>query len=411
MKKGNKFFKVASRFAVPTLIALMLVSAATIFWGLGVLPNMAKTKKFNFFGRFIMYYNNGTLPEILGNILAYGVLVAGIVLMILVLVKVKHNKELRAKAATLSCLMIWPATLGLLDGIFDLMPHGYYTLTGAKTTDATMLLALLVFTYVLDVVYVIFAINVAVGALKEAKMVAQGIVPVEEEKQNQQQQPAPVAQESQEDKEKEREELLADIRKIVREELDRLDRVAIITESEAPAEKPEEVQEEQEPEDEEEEPVEEAAPTDPEARKIPHAPRVPFAEKIVAADKDIKAKYNELKNEALAYGPSSRLSVAGDTFRLHRKAYVKITLVGKTLKVYFALNPNDYVDSPIPVFDAGDKASYADVPALLKVRSDLSVRRAKELIAAAFAVDGIEKGEVQEHNHVKDISKELKEKK
>ena len=88
MKKGNKFFKVANRFAVPTLIALMLVSAVTLFWGLGVLPNMAKTKKFDFFGRFIIYRSNGTLPEILGNILAYGVLVAGIVLMILVLVKV-----------------------------------------------------------------------------------------------------------------------------------------------------------------------------------------------------------------------------------------------------------------------------------------------------------------------------------
>lgn len=407
MKKGNKFFKVASRFAVPTLIALMLVSAVTIFWGLGVLPNIAKTKKFNFFGRFIMYYNNGTLPEILGNILAYGVLIAGIVLMILVLKKVKHDKELRAKAAVLSCLMIWPATLGLLDGIFDLMPHGYYTLTGAKTTDATMMLALLVFTYVLDVVYIVFAINVAVGALKEAKMVEQGINPNEEEQPQQpvQQQAAPV--QSEEEKEKERQQLLDDIRRIVREELDRLDRVAIITESEAPAEEP--VKEE--PKEEPAPAVEEEAPVDPEASKIPSAPRVPFAEKIVAADKDIKDKYNELKNEVLAYGPSSRLSVAGDTFRLHRKAYVKITLVGKTLKVYFALNPNDYVDSPIPVFDAGDKASYEDVPAMLKVRSDLSVRRAKELIAAAFAVDGIEKGEVQEHNHVRDISKDLKEKK
>lgn len=408
MKKGNKFFKVANRFAVPTLIALMLVSAVTIFWGLGVLPNMAKTKKFDFFGRFIIYRSNGTLPEILGNILAYGVLVAGIVLMILVLVKVKHNKELRAKAATLSCLMIWPATLGLLDGIFDLMPHGYYTLTGAKTTDATMLLALLVFTYVLDVVYVVFAINVAAGALKEAKMVEQGVNPNEEQQPQQpvQQQAAPAK--SKEEEEKERQELLDDIRKIVREELDRLDRVAIITESEAPAEEPkqEEPVEEEAPAEEEE-----AAPVDPEVSKIPSAPRVPFAEKIVAADKDIKDKYNELKNEVLAYGPSSRLSVAGDTFRLRRKAYVKITLVGKTLKVYFALNPNDYVDSPIPVFDAGDKASYEDVPAMLKVRSDLSVRRAKELIAAAFAVDGIEKGEVQEHNHVRDISKDLKEKK
>ena len=409
MKKGNKFFKVASRFAVPTLIALMLVSAVTIFWGLGVLPNIDKTKKFSFFGRFIMYYNNGTLPEILGNILAYGALVAGIVLMILVLKKVKHNKELRAKAAFLSILMIWPATLGLLDGIFDLMPHGYYTLTNAKTTDATMMLALLVFTYILDVLYIVFAINVAAGALKEAKMVEQGINPNEEEQPQQpvQQQAAPV--QSEEDKEKEHQQLLDDIRRIVREELDRLDRVAIITESEAPAEEP--AKEEPVEEPEAEEPAPEEAPVDPELNKIPNAPRVPFAEKIVAADKDIKDKYNELKNEVLAYGPSSRLSVAGDTFRLRRKAYVKITLVGKTLKVYFALNPNDYVDSPIPVFDAGDKASYEDVPAMLKVRSDLSVRRAKELIAAAFAVDGIEKGEVQEHNHVRDISKDLKEKK
>ena len=409
MKKGNKFFKVANRFAVPTLIALMLVSAVTIFWGLGVLPNMAKTKKFNFFGRLIMYYNNGTLPEILGNILAYGAIVAGIVLMILVLKKVKHNQELRAKAAFLSILMIWPATLGLLDGIFDLMPHGYYTLTGAKTTDATMMLSLLVFTYVLDVLYFIFAITVAARALTEAKMVEQGANPNEEEQQPQQpvqQQAAPAK--SKEEEEKERQQLLDDIRRIVREELDRLDRVAIITESEAPAEEPkqEEPVEEEAPAEEEE-----AAPVDPEVSKIPSAPRVPFAEKIVAADKDIKDKYNELKNEVLAYGPSSRLSVAGDTFRLRRKAYVKITLVGKTLKVYFALNPNDYVDSPIPVFDAGDKASYEDVPAMLKVRSDLSVRRAKELIAAAFAVDGIEKGEVQEHNHVRDISKDLKEKK
>ena len=131
----------------------------------------------------------------------------------------------------------------------------------------------------------------------------------------------------------------------------------------------------------------------------------------------VTIKNNIIENEAfelhqslcsesqIRYGACEAASI---TFVIHENIP---TLKGKTLKVYFALNPNDYVDSPIPVFDAGDKASYEDVPAMLKVRSDLSVRRAKELIAAAFAVDGIEKGEVQEHNHVRDISKDLKEKK
>ena len=401
MKKGNKFFKVANRFSIPTLLALIFVSAATLLWGVGVLPNIAKAKQFkSFFGRFILIQNNGTLPEILGNIVAYSVIAAGIVLMILVLAKVKHNKDLKAKAAVLSCLMIWPASLGLLDGVFDLMPHGYYTLTGAKDVNASLLLFLIIFTYVLDVVYVLFAITVAVHALREAKQVEKGIVPVDEDERPVQHQPCC----SEEEKQKRHEQLLEDIRRIVREELNKLDRVAIITESEAPIE-------EEEPAPAEEEPAPAPEVEEADASKIPSGPRVPFAEKIVSADKDIKEKYNELKNEILAYGPASRLSVSGDTFRLHRKAYVKITLVGKTLKVYFALNPNDYVDSPIPVADAGDKTSYADVPALLKVRSDLSLRRAKELVAATFAADGIEKGEVGQHNHVKDIAADLKAKK
>ena len=120
---------------------------------------------------------------------------------------------------------------------------------------------------------------------------------------------------------------------------------------------------------------------------------------------------NELKSELLAYGASSRVSIAGDTFRLHRKAYVKVTIVGKTLKVYYALDPKDYVDSPIPVIDASDKNAYAEVPTLLKVKSNLSVKRAKELIALAFNRDGVVRAEnVEEHDHVKEIRKELRSK-
>ena len=59
--------------------------------------------------------------------------------------------------------------------------------------------------------------------------------------------------------------------------------------------------------------------------------------------------------------------------------------------------------------DASDKNAYEEVPALLKVKSNLSVKRAKDLAAMAFAKDGVEKEqEAGNHNYVKDIRAELR---
>jgi hypothetical protein len=52
---------------------------------------------------------------------------------------------------------------------------------------------------------------------------------------------------------------------------------------------------------------------------------------------------------------------AGDIFRLHKEEYVKITIAGKGLKLYMALNPEDYKDGPIPVDDASDKKIYKEI--------------------------------------------------
>ena len=66
----------------------------------------------------------------------------------------------------------------------------------------------------------------------------------------------------------------------------------------------------------------------------------------------------------------------------------------------------------MPILDVSDKAAYEEVPALLKVKSDLSVRRAKELVARAFAVDGIEKEQDPGNkNWVRDIQNELRNRK
>ena len=123
----------------------------------------------------------------------------------------------------------------------------------------------------------------------------------------------------------------------------------------------------------------------------------------------MKDNYNELKNDILAYGVKSRVSNSGDTFRLHRKTYVKLTIAGKSLKLYFALNPEDYKDSTIPVADASEKNIYQEIPLIFKVKSGLSMRRAKQLIADVMAPDGLVQGEVGKVNWVKEIAAEMKE--
>ena len=132
-------------------------------------------------------------------------------------------------------------------------------------------------------------------------------------------------------------------------------------------------------------------------------PRDPFITRILKADLDIKANYNEIKNELLSYGLKSRLSRSGDTFQLHRNKYARIYLVGKTLKVYLALNPEDYKDSTFPIEDVGHRPNYAEMPLLFKVRSGLSVRRCKALIKAAMDKAGFAQKEVENTNWVSEM--------
>ena len=126
--------------------------------------------------------------------------------------------------------------------------------------------------------------------------------------------------------------------------------------------------------------------------------RIPFPTRMVEADKEMKSNYNELKAEIMSYGVKSRVSNSGDTFRLHKVTFVKLTVAGKGLKLYFALNPKDYQNSTLPVQDAGHKGVYRDIPLVFKVKSELSVRRAKQLIADVMEKNGLEQGKIEPHN-------------
>ena len=131
--------------------------------------------------------------------------------------------------------------------------------------------------------------------------------------------------------------------------------------------------------------------------------RIPFANRMTDAEKDLKNNYNELKAEALSYGLKSRISNSGDTFRLHTKTYLKITIAGKGLKIYYAVDPKDYANGPIPVKDASNKNIYKEIPGCFKVKSDLSVNRAKQLIADACGKDKLAQEQVEPHNFAAEL--------
>ncbi len=155
---------------------------------------------------------------------------------------------------------------------------------------------------------------------------------------------------------------------------------------------------------------EEAAPVNAEPAKrvvgavnpnLPPHPkiiRIPFPTRMLSAEKALQNNYNELKSDIMAYGVKSRVSNSGDTFRLHKVTYVKLTIAGKGLKLYYALNPQDYANTTLPIQDAGHKSIYKEIPLVFKVKSDLSLRRAKQLVADVMAKGGLEQGKIEPNN-------------
>ena len=173
---------------------------------------------------------------------------------------------------------------------------------------------------------------------------------------------------------------------------------------------PEPVAEETRAEEAEEEPSEDAATKRVVGQVNPNLPphekiiRIPFQTRMAEVDDEIKNRYNELKSEIMSYGVKSRVSNSGDTFRLHKVTFVKMTIAGKGLKLYMALDPKDYANTTLPIQDAGHKGTYKDIPLVFKVKSDLSMRRAKQLIADVMSKNGLTQGEIEKRDWIAEIS-------
>ena len=121
-----------------------------------------------------------------------------------------------------------------------------------------------------------------------------------------------------------------------------------------------------------------------------------FTARVTQADDTLKGYYSEIKNELLSYDlVKSRISWKHDAFNRGRLQLAKLVVRGKNLCVYLALDPNAYEVEKYHQIDQGSKNAYAKVPMMVRVKSDLGLRKAKFLISEMMANYEIEKGDAE----------------
>ena len=119
-----------------------------------------------------------------------------------------------------------------------------------------------------------------------------------------------------------------------------------------------------------------------------------FVAKMKQGSTERKDRYAAIKSEMLSYaGVKVRSSFAGETYMYGRQPLLKSRIRGKTLCLFFALDPEDY---PVTVYHQQDKSkvrAYVDTPMMVRVKSELGMDRAFRLIEELIRLFALVRGE------------------
>ncbi|MBQ7642466.1 MAG: hypothetical protein IJS67_01050 [Clostridia bacterium] len=127
----------------------------------------------------------------------------------------------------------------------------------------------------------------------------------------------------------------------------------------------------------------------PVSAKPKYVPSPTFAQKMLRADEVLQDRYDELKNYALRFKKlKSRLSKKFDSINQGRLQFVKLSVAGKTLKLYLNMDINA-TDPKFHCKDMTEKKTYVTVPVLLRIKSGRAVKYAKILIDQCAAIHGL----------------------
>lgn len=140
------------------------------------------------------------------------------------------------------------------------------------------------------------------------------------------------------------------------------------------------------------EPVEEVA-EEPKEDLVMRVDRS-FTAKLKQSDDEVKDRYGMIKNALLSYKKiKSTVSWNADRFNYGRATIAKMNIRGKTLCVYFALDPKDpaFKQTVYNQKDMSEQKAYAQTPFMMKIKSDLAAKRAVRLVETLAEQNGVAK--------------------
>ena len=111
-----------------------------------------------------------------------------------------------------------------------------------------------------------------------------------------------------------------------------------------------------------------------------------FTAKLIQSEYAVKEWYSVIKNEILSYEKvRDRMSWKRESFRRGRKCVARITMRGRTLCLYLALDASDYANTKYRVESAAAGRANADTPCMFRIKSARRVKYAKDLIRDVMA--------------------------
>lgn len=126
--------------------------------------------------------------------------------------------------------------------------------------------------------------------------------------------------------------------------------------------------------------------------------RKSFTAKLIQTPDETKNYYGELKNAILSYKKvTSSISWSYESINSGRTKLAKFNIRGKTLYLYLAINPDEYLGTKYKV-ERTESKKYADTPCLYKIKNDRRAKYALDLLATLAEKHGLAKGEEQHEN-------------
>ena len=123
-----------------------------------------------------------------------------------------------------------------------------------------------------------------------------------------------------------------------------------------------------------------------------------FLAKLCLSDKSLKETYCALFNALTAYeGVSAKTAFSGVTFKYKRQQLAMITLTGKSLTVYFAVEPSTHGAGRYRLTDVSIKKRFSRVPSKLRVKSAGALRFALKVVQEAAAAASLQERVQAQH--------------